>query len=47
MRKLIDIDDDILVPLKVEAAKKNKDLKTFIQDVLRNLINKTKTEKIK
>jgi len=36
MRKLIDIPEEIVIPLKVKAAKANKDLKNFIQDILIN-----------
>ncbi len=34
MKKLIDIPDDLVIPLKVKAAKQNKDLKNYIQDLL-------------
>lgn len=34
MKKIIDIPDSIVIPLKVRAAKKNKDLKNYIQDLL-------------
>jgi len=34
MRKIIDIRDEDVVPLKIKAAKANKDLKNYIQDVL-------------
>ena len=34
MKKLIDIPEEIVIPLKVKAAKQNKDLKNYIQDLL-------------
>ena len=34
MRKLIDIKDDDILPLKIKAVKANKDLKNYIQDLL-------------
>ena len=34
MRKLIDIPQEILQPLKILAVKENKDLKNYIQDLL-------------
>lgn len=34
MRKLIDIPDEILIPLKVLAIKEDTDLKNYIQDIL-------------
>jgi|TARA_B110001452_G_scaffold258863_1_gene254541 hypothetical protein len=34
MRKLIDIPDEILKPLKILAINKEKDLKNYIQDIL-------------
>tara|TARA_R110000787_G_scaffold284293_1_gene397855 strand:+ start:499 stop:639 length:141 start_codon:yes stop_codon:yes gene_type:complete len=34
MRKLIDIKDEDLQPLKIMAVKANKDLKNYIQDLL-------------
>ena len=34
MRKLIDIPDEILKPLKILAIKEDTDLKNYIQDVL-------------
>jgi len=34
MRKLIDIPDEILKPLKILAIKKDRDLKNYIQDIL-------------
>jgi len=34
MKKLIDIPDEILTDLKILAAKANKDLKNYIQDLL-------------
>tara|TARA_B100000497_G_C7278007_1_gene193137 strand:- start:217 stop:345 length:129 start_codon:yes stop_codon:yes gene_type:complete len=34
MRKLIDIPDEILKPLKIMAINEDTDLKNYIQDVL-------------
>lgn len=34
MRKLIDIKDKDVLPLKILAVKANKDLKNYIQDIL-------------
>jgi len=34
MRKLIDIPEEIVQPLKILAVKANKDLKNYIQDLL-------------
>lgn len=34
MRKLIEIPDEILLPLKVLAIKEDTDLKNYIQDIL-------------
>jgi hypothetical protein len=34
MRKLIDIPDEILKPLKILAIKEDTDLKNYIQDIL-------------
>lgn len=42
MKKLIDIPDDILVDLKILAAKANMPLKNFIQKVLTDLVKKSK-----
>jgi len=38
MRKLIDIPNEILQDLKILAVKSNKDLKNFIQDELKKLV---------
>jgi hypothetical protein len=40
VRKLIDIPDEILKPLKILAVKKDKDLKNYIQDVLVHHVRK-------
>ena len=41
MRKLIDIKEEDVLPLKILAVKSNKDLKNYIQDVLsEHVINK-------
>lgn len=37
MRKLIDIPEDIVKPLKILAIQENKDLKNYIQDLLISL----------
>jgi|TARA_B110000305_G_scaffold67524_1_gene75769 hypothetical protein len=34
MKKLIDIPDEIVKPLKIMAVKKDRDLKNYIQDIL-------------
>ena len=40
MRKLIDIPEDIVKPLKILAIQDDKDLKNYIQDLLtRNVKN--------
>ena len=42
MRKLIDIPDEILKPLKVLAIKEETDLKNYIQDILVYHVKKEK-----
>ena len=42
MRKLIDIKSKDVEPLKILAVKANKDLKTYIQDVLSEHVFKAK-----
>ena len=42
MRKLIDIKDMDVLPLKILAVKANKDLKNYIQDVLSEHVLKAK-----
>lgn len=42
MKKLIDIPDDIVIDLKVQAAKKNQDLKNWIESQLREIAGSTK-----
>tara|TARA_R100001377_G_scaffold4680_1_gene2652 strand:+ start:185 stop:313 length:129 start_codon:yes stop_codon:yes gene_type:complete len=42
MRKLIDIKDELLVPLKVLAAKENKPFKTYLEDVIEDKVKKSK-----
>ena len=39
MKKLIDIPDEIVKPLKIMAVHKDRDLKNYIQDVLVNHVN--------
>lgn len=34
MKKLIDIPDEIVKPLKIMAIKQDRDLKNYIQDIL-------------
>jgi hypothetical protein len=40
MRKLIDIPDEILKPLKILAIEEETDLKNYIQNVLVNHVRK-------
>ena len=52
LKKLIDIKEKDVEPLKIMAVKENKDLKNYIQDVLSNhvishKIDKEKSKKIK
>tara|TARA_Y100000389_G_C17178384_1_gene372707 strand:+ start:288 stop:422 length:135 start_codon:yes stop_codon:yes gene_type:complete len=42
MRKLIDIPDEILKPLKILAIKNDRDLKNYIQDLLISHVRKRK-----
>jgi hypothetical protein len=42
MRKLIDIKEDLIVPLKILAVKQNKPLKNYIEDVLEDKVKKSK-----
>jgi hypothetical protein len=42
MRKLIDIKEEDVQPLKILAVKANKDLKNYIQDVLSEHVLKAK-----
>lgn len=42
MKKLIDIPDEIVIDLKILAAKENKSLKSYIQDILIALANEAK-----
>ena len=43
MRKIIDIPEGILQDLKILAVKANKDLKNFIQDELKSMVNKARS----
>ena len=43
MRKLIDIPEEILEDLKILAVKSNKDLKNFIQDELKKLVQNSQS----
>jgi hypothetical protein len=40
MKKLIDIPDEIVKPLKIMAIKKDRDLKNYIQDILIDHVRK-------
>jgi hypothetical protein len=40
MKKLIDIPDEILKPLKILAIKNDRDLKNYIQDLLISHVRK-------
>jgi hypothetical protein len=44
MRKVIDIPNEILQELKILAVKSNKDLKNFIQDELRKLVESSQSK---
>lgn len=42
MKKLIDIPDEIVKPLKIMAVNNDRDLKNYIQDVLINHVKESK-----
>ena len=42
MKKLIDIPEEIVIPLKIKAVNANKDLKNYIQDLLKDEANNKK-----
>jgi len=42
MRKLIDIKESLIVPLKILAATENKDLKNYLQDIIEDKVTKVK-----
>ena len=44
MKKLIDIPTEILQELKILAVKSNKDLKNFIQDELKKLVENSQSK---
>jgi hypothetical protein len=44
MRKLIDIPNEILQELKILAVKSNKDLKNFIQEELKKLVENSQSK---
>ena len=44
MRKVIDIPNEILQELKILAVKSNKDLKNFIQDELKKLVQNSQSK---
>ena len=41
MKKLIDIPDEIVKPLKIMAVNNDRDLKNYIQDVLINHVKES------
>ena len=43
MRKLIDINEEILTALKIKAVLANKDLKNYIQDLLIDHVKNSNT----
>ena len=45
MRKLIDIKEELIVPLKILAVKQNKPLKNYIEHVLEDKVKKSKYRK--
>lgn len=42
MKKLIDIDDDLVLPLKKLAVNENKSFKKFLEDVISKLVKPRK-----
>ena len=44
MRQIIDIPNEILQELKILAVKSNKDLKNFIQDELKKLVENSQSK---
>tara|TARA_R100000541_G_scaffold22537_1_gene32490 strand:- start:87 stop:215 length:129 start_codon:yes stop_codon:yes gene_type:complete len=42
MKKIIDIKEELIIPLKVLAVKQNKPLKNYIEDVLEDIVKKSK-----
>lgn len=44
MKKLIDISEEILQELKILAVKSNKDLKNFIQDELKKIVENSRSK---
>ena len=44
MKKIIDIPNEILQELKILAVKSNKDLKNFIQDELKKLVQNSQSK---
>tara|TARA_R100000544_G_scaffold18971_1_gene9066 strand:+ start:513 stop:641 length:129 start_codon:yes stop_codon:yes gene_type:complete len=42
MKKIIDIKEELIIPLKVLAVKQNKPLKNYIEDVLDDIVKKSK-----
>jgi|TARA_R110000744_G_scaffold373293_1_gene485373 hypothetical protein len=39
MKKIIDIKEELIVPLKILAATENKDLKNYLQDIIEENVN--------
>lgn len=46
MKKIIDIPNEILQELKILAVKSNKDLKNFIQDELKKLVQNSQGNRV-
>jgi hypothetical protein len=44
MEKVIEIPDEIVIDLKVMAAKENKDLKRFLKDLLVRIVNESRNQ---
>ena len=42
MRKLIDIKDELIVPLKILAAKENKPFKIYLEDIIETNVKQNK-----
>ena len=44
MKKIIDIPNEIVQPLQIMAVKAKKDLKNFIQDELKKLVQNSQSQ---
>ena len=44
MKKIIDIPEEIVEPLQIMAVKAKKDLKNFIQDELKKLVQNSQSK---